>query len=126
LRCLATDVACMHPDEKIRHKYFQMIIKNQNLEEIKAEYLRRKTKSVWNAVERIENSAPIVLDNLEDEYAGESSDFALEEMMVVYAIILDHGPHQTIRRRWTTREVGSTCFIKDVLQWMASACPSVF
>lgn len=46
---------------------------------------------------------------------------SLREMLAVHVIILDHGPHQTIRRRRITRETLSTCTIKDILQWIASA-----
>uniref|UniRef100_A0A914ZZ05 Uncharacterized protein n=1 Tax=Parascaris univalens TaxID=6257 RepID=A0A914ZZ05_PARUN len=117
LQCFVIDVAATHPNEKVRHRYFRKIIKNQDLEGIKARYLHCKTYENTNLMERIQS----VKNRNELVPCTASTVQPLREMLAVHVIILDPGPHETIRRRRITREALSTCMIKDVLQWIASA-----
>uniref|UniRef100_A0A0M3IAY1 HTH_48 domain-containing protein n=1 Tax=Ascaris lumbricoides TaxID=6252 RepID=A0A0M3IAY1_ASCLU len=117
LQCFVIDVAATHPDEKVRHRYFRKIIKNQDLEGIKARYLQCKNHQIINLAERTQSDK----SRNESVPCTASTVQSLREMLAVHVIILDHGPHQTIRRRRITREALSTCTIKDILQWIASA-----
>uniref|UniRef100_A0A0M3HVM6 Transposase n=1 Tax=Ascaris lumbricoides TaxID=6252 RepID=A0A0M3HVM6_ASCLU len=55
LQCFVIDVAATHPDEKVRHRYFRKIIKNQDLEGIKARYLQCKNHQIINLAERTQS-----------------------------------------------------------------------
>ncbi|VDK31185.1 unnamed protein product [Gongylonema pulchrum] len=115
--CFAADLAALCPDEKLRHKYFQMIINKQKLDEIIGTYSRRSGMDKLRRALVPINSETVSSEKVASERTSSTRN-GLKEMIDLKIMVLEKGPLETICRRRINHEVGSTESVGDTLQWL--------
>ncbi|CAG9539935.1 unnamed protein product [Cercopithifilaria johnstoni] len=114
--CFATDLAAVCPDLVLRHKYFQKIINKHKMDEIIAKGHKSSNHNMKQLQQAMQLSSPA--SQTSSISKSSRTKRSLKELMCVKVLVLEKGPMETICRRHSVAEIGSTESLRNTLQWI--------
>ncbi|VDK71332.1 unnamed protein product [Litomosoides sigmodontis] len=110
--CFTIDLAAVCPDPVLRHKYFQKIINKHKM----GKTIARSHGNGGGLQQAPWSSSISQISSVKKSSRAKRG--GLKELMCVKVLVLEKGPMETVCRRHSVAELGSTEPLRSALQWI--------